>query len=294
MNKKNSEKISRHFQWMSSVHGDPAALARLNERMTWFYGQSDGRELYQTMLDAQETEVQQNSVRHLMPRYVADAGASCILEVGCGNGRLYRQLRQYGYGGSYSGIEVAEYIIDRNKEKHPEGTWKKALAYDIPFPTASFDLCFSLYVLEHFVYPERALAEMLRVLKPGGRLVIVFPDFAASGRFPAQLCGFTAGKASDKIKRGKWLDALVSFYDSRFRLPSELGKAVSKSGPFPVNRRPICLYYPDTMAPDIDAVYIASKQEIHQWAVSQGCQVEYPCGTKGEFSSQAFLVMKKS
>lgn len=293
MNEPSCEKISRRFQWTSSVTGDPATLARLNERMTWFYGQVQGRELYQTMLDTQEVDVPQDSVRHFMPRYVADSDAANILEVGCGNGRLYRQLRQYGYTGDYAGIEVAEYIIDHNKERHPEATWKATLVYDIPFPCASFDLCFSLYVLEHIVYPERALAEMLRVLKPGGKLVIVFPDFAASGRFPAQMCGFSSGKASEKIKRGKWLDALVSFYDSQLRLPAKLSKAASKFGPFPVNLAPICLSYPDVMAPDIDAVYIASKQEIHQWAVAQGCQVEYPCGTDGEFTAQAFLVMRK-
>ena len=48
------------------------------------------------------------------------------------------------------------------------------------------------------------------------------------------------------------------------------------------------------MAADIDAVYIASKLEVHQWAIDQGCQVEYPCGTKGDFASQAFLVVSKT
>ena len=269
------------------------ALARLNERMTWFYGQADGRELYQTMLDAQETDVSLNSVRHLMPRYVADSDAARVLEVGCGSGRLYRQLRQYGYNGSYAGIEVAQYVVGHNQERHPEATWEAALAYDIPFGDVSFDLCFSLYVLEHFVYPERALTEMLRILKPGGRLVLVFPDFAASGRFPSQFFGFSVGKAADKIKHHQWLDALVSVYDSRFNLPSALSKAATKFGPFPVNLAPLCLYYPDVMAADIDAVYIASKAEVHGWAVNYGCQVEYPCGTEGEFNSQAFIVLRK-
>ena len=290
---KNNEYISRQFRWISSVSGDSTALARLNERMTWFYGQAEGRELYQTMLDTQEAEVPKDSVRYHMPRYVADSGANKVLEVGCGNGRLYRQIREYGYAGKYTGIEVADYIIHGNQKRHPEAVWQGALAYDIPFPDASFDLCFSLYVLEHFVYPERALTEMLRILRPGGKLVLVFPDFSASGRLPSQLFGYSEGPAIQKIKKLHWIDALVSLYDSRVRLPKALRQASNRFGSFPVNTAPICLQYPGVMASDIDAVYIASKEEVHQWAVDNGCQVDYPCGTDGEFKSQAFLTIRK-
>ena len=270
------------------------ALAQLNDRMTWFYGQVEGRKDYQTMLDTQEADVPQDSVRYFMPRYVADSNASSVLEVGCGDGRLYRQLHQYGYEGEYTGIEVAEYIISGNQKRHPEAVWQAALAYDIPFQTASFDLCFSLYVLEHFVYPERALMEMLRVIKPNGRLVLVFPDFVASRRFPSQMFGFSPGKARDKIIQGGMLDFLVSLYDSRVRLPRALSNLADNFGPFPVNLSPLCLSRPDMMAADVDAVYVASKQEVYKWATAQGCQVEYPCGTEGEFNSQAFLVARKS
>jgi len=293
MSETNIRSISRHFQWVSSISGDATALAQLNDRMTWFYGQVEGRKDYQTMLDTQEANVPQDSVRYFMPRYIADSTASKVLEVGCGSGRLYRQIRQYGYSGEYAGIEVAEYIISGNQERHPEAVWQAALAYDIPFPTASFDLCFSLYVLEHFVYPERALMEMLRVLKPNGQLVLVFPDFAASGRLPSQFFGFSPGKATGKIKQGHFLDLLVSLYDSRVRLPKTLCKVSDDFGPFPVNLSPLCLAYPEIMAADIDAVYIASKEEVHKWATAQGCQVKYPCGTDGEFKSQAFIVARK-
>jgi len=43
----------------------------------------------------------------------------------------------------------------------------------------------------------------------------------------------------------------------------------------------------------VDAVYIASKNEVHDWAVQNGYQVDYPCGQQGEFREQVFLVISK-
>ena len=54
------------------------------------------------------------------------------------------------------------------------------------------------------------------------------------------------------------------------------------------------LSYPEIMGADIDAVYIASKKEVHYWATQLGFQVEYPCGTEGEFAEQAFIVIHKT
>lgn len=294
INKKNLMQGDRQFHWVSSVSGDVSVLANLDQQIAWFYGQAEGRELYQAMLDVEETIPPKESVRHLMPKYICDLKPGNILEVGCASGRLYRQLRNYGYEGAYSGIEVADYLIQQNIQQHPEATWKCATSYEIPFPNAFFDVCFSLYVLEHFVYPERALHEMLRVIKDGGRLILVFPDFVAAGRFPSQKLGFSpTSKASEKLRSGKIIDAIVSLYDSRVRLPKVLKSAVASFGPFPINTQPLCLSYPSVMAADVDAIYIASKEEVHDWATTNGYQVEYPCGTAGDFAEQAFMVINK-
>lgn len=287
---------SRQFQWMSSVLGNVEILSNLNEQMRYFYGQLEGRKQYQQMLDTQEDySPSEDSVRHLMPKYICEQKPKNILEVGCANGRLYRQLRSYGYLGVYCGVEVADYIIQQNQKRHPEATWKCATAYEIPFPDNYFDICFSLYVLEHLVYPERALREMLRVVKPNCRLILVFPDFVESGRFASQQLGFSPfGTASKKVQAGKVIDALVSLYDSRVRLPKALKNAVGRLGAFPINVSPVCLSYPELMATDIDAVYIASKKEVHDWAMVNGYGVDYPCDTNGEFAEQAFIVIAKT
>jgi len=52
--KSNLKPSSREFKWISSVNGDPEILSSLDKQMTWFYGQEDGREMYQLMVDSVE------------------------------------------------------------------------------------------------------------------------------------------------------------------------------------------------------------------------------------------------
>jgi SAM-dependent methyltransferase len=285
----------RGFHWMSSVVGDAATLSALDERMGRFYGQEGVRAPYEAMLREQDNApLDGKSVRQQMPIYVCGASPSRVLEIGCASGRLYRQLCRLGYSGQYCGVDVADYVMKENRRRHPEAQWSCARAYKLPFPDAAFDLCFSLYVLEHLVFPERALCEMLRVVAPGGRLVLVFPDFVVAGLLPSQMLGLSpGGSASQKLRQGRAVDALVSLVDSRVRLRCALRSVVRRCGPFPINVRPLCLGYPGLMAPDVDAVYIASKSEIESWAQDRGLAVEYPCGTAGEFSAQAFMVIRR-
>jgi ubiquinone/menaquinone biosynthesis C-methylase UbiE len=280
---------------MSSVTGDPERLSDLANQMAWFYGEVEGRALYQDMLaEQEESAFPESSVRHLLPKHVCDLKPANVLEIGCGDGRVFRQLRSYGFTGAYTGIEVADYIIEQNSRRHPDVTWMCANAYDIPSQDCTFEACFSLYVLEHLVYPERALREMIRVLVPGGRLLLVFPDFVESNLLSSQMLGFSpTGTALSKLRAGKVLDALISLYDSRVRLPNALKNAAAKYGPFPVNIQPVCLSYPSLMSPDVDAVYIASKREVQRWAETNGHKIEYPYGTEGELADQAFLVITK-
>ena len=63
--------------------------------------------------------------------------------------------------------------------------------------------------------------------------------------------------------------------------------------PFPVNARPLCLSHPSLMGPDVDAIYIASKREVQAWAEGERLAVEYPAGTEGEMSFQAFMVLAR-
>jgi SAM-dependent methyltransferase len=293
-----TQPVNRQFRWLSSITGDPALLSALNDHMAWFYSQQEGRQSYQTMLESIEESphpVENSDLdSEWLPKYICNLQPNLVLEIGCSTGRVYRQLRKQGYANDYFGLEVADYVIQQNIQRHPEATWKCSSAYEIPFPDNYFDLCFSTYVLEHLVYPERALKEMLRVIRQSGCLILVFPDFVASGRFASQQLGFSPiARAAEKLRSGRILDVLVSLYDSRVRLPRALKLARQDVGQFPVNLAPICLSYPDVMGADVDAIYVASKQEIHDWAVSQGYSVEYPSGIEGYFAEHTFMTIQK-
>jgi ubiquinone/menaquinone biosynthesis C-methylase UbiE len=290
-----SAPCDRRLRWISSTQGDPDALEHLDRQMAQFYGEAAARSRYQEMLDSQEeNQLAADSIASRFLDEIAGSGARTVLEVGCGNGWLYRHLRAKGFSGTYHGVEVAQYIIDRNSTRHPEGRWRRGTAYEIGLPDGSTDVCFAFYVLEHMVYPERGLEEMLRVVRPGGSLLLVFPDFVASGRLASQQTGFTLGRASEKLRKGRLFDAVVSLYDSRYRIPRHLQAARARVGSFPVNTRPICLTHRNVMSADVDALYIASKHEVVDWARNKGLRVEYPFGTEGEFNQHAALRIVKA
>jgi SAM-dependent methyltransferase len=284
----------RRLRWVSSTTGSPAALEELERRMTAFYSHSAHRERYQRMLDSQEdAPIPAGSLtEHLLIR-IARSGARSVVEVGCGNGWLYRHLRRVGYGGAYTGLEMAPWLIDRNRARHPEARWEAGTVYRLPNPADSVDACFAFYVLEHTVYPTRALAEMLRIVAPGGSLLLAFPDFRSFGFLPSQQTGLSPGNAREKLARGRYWDAALTLFDSRVRIRPRIRRASSCFGPFPVNTRPLCLDHPDLMWADIDAIYVAGKVEVADWARGQGCMVEFPCGTEGFYAHHAYLDIRK-
>ncbi len=111
--------------------------------------------------------------RDLAARFIEFAGVrdgESVLDVGCGTGSLTYALLDAAHGLRLTGIDQAPVFLDaaRTKPKAASVRFEQGDATALPFEDASFDRALSLLVL-HFV-PEfqRALAEMRRVVKPGG------------------------------------------------------------------------------------------------------------------------------
>ncbi len=110
---------------------------------------------------------------------------SQVLDVGCGTGGGVRALAARFPGvGRVVGIDKSETMVAEARARtdaaagaHVE--FAVADAHDLPFPDESFDSAFSLRVFEIIGEPRRVLAEMARVLRPGGRLVVNGPDVDA-------------------------------------------------------------------------------------------------------------------
>jgi ubiquinone/menaquinone biosynthesis C-methylase UbiE len=92
------------------------------------------------------------------------------LEVGCGRGSLSSYFADNGWDvilldSSLSVLNVAKQIFKRNRHK---AAFVKGDANILSFPDNTFDVTFSIGLLEHFENVVRPISEQLRVLKPGG------------------------------------------------------------------------------------------------------------------------------
>jgi hypothetical protein len=180
-------------------------------------------------------------------------------------------------------------VVARDKKMFPAATWLCGSIYDIPLPAATFDSVYAYFVLEHFVYPARALDRMVSLARPRGAVTLVFPDCIEMRRLGSQALGFIPGRAFERLRHGDPINALFNLYESRLRLPRALARVVEDHGPFPVNLNPRCLVDPELIQPDVDQVYISSKREVQQWAEANGLRVEFPAGVHGSFRETALV-----
>ncbi len=106
-----------------------------------------------------------------------------VVDVGCGLGYLGQTFWKYfGKGGSYLGIDMREGLIrDASKNSQDwaldgEAGFAVGDAYALPCKNDSADCVMCQTLLLHLEHPEKALAEMVRVAKPGGVIVCIEPD----------------------------------------------------------------------------------------------------------------------
>ena len=101
---------------------------------------------------------------------------SRVLDIGSGNGRMMMQLRSAGW--EVSGIEPDPKAA---AQAIAAGLNVKVGLLDDSLPEANFDAVTLSHVIEHLHEPVDTLKKCARVLKPGGVICIVTPNFAASG-----------------------------------------------------------------------------------------------------------------
>lgn len=100
-----------------------------------------------------------------------------VLDVACGTGVLARGMQRIvGASGSVSAIDINPGMLSVAREIAPGIDWREGAAEALPFPNESFDALVSQFGLMFFRDRRRAIGEMLRVLKPGGRLAVAVWD----------------------------------------------------------------------------------------------------------------------
>lgn len=98
---------------------------------------------------------------------------SKILDVGCGVGQVSNFLA--GRGFDVTGIDISSLFVKEAK-KLGKAKFRTMDSTILSFKDESFDAVISAETLEHITNPEKALSEMTRVLKKGGKLILRFPN----------------------------------------------------------------------------------------------------------------------
>ena len=97
-----------------------------------------------------------------------------ILEVGCRSGNL---TQFYYEGNDVVGIDVdRNALIEFEKRLSLKSHWVDVDSEDLPFDSGSFDIVVFSEVMEHLRFPQKALAEISRVLRKDGRLIGSVPN----------------------------------------------------------------------------------------------------------------------
>jgi SAM-dependent methyltransferase len=113
-----------------------------------------------------------DSLARDVERFVRPAGGGRMLDVGCGAGALALALAPHAR--EVVGVDPVPELLARARERAPaNATFVEADGTALPFADESFDLAGTLRTLHHVPRPERVLAELTRVTKRGGRVLVV-------------------------------------------------------------------------------------------------------------------------
>ena len=117
------------------------------------------------------TEYPDKLANYLISRYSIKPNHK-LLEVGCGRGDFLRGFIRSGI--DCHGVDQS----DTAKKICPEADIRLAdLEEKIPYEDNFFDVIYSKSVIEHFYYPDHLFTEIHRVLKPGGLVISLTPDW---------------------------------------------------------------------------------------------------------------------
>lgn len=148
---------------------DPSSLDR--EALRTFYETSD---TYYQALQERESAFFQGEYWRMVRAYIP--ASARLLDLGCGTGYSSQQLSRLGF--EITGMDISPKFLGNASSKidvHLHFAVGDAL--ELPFADQSFDGVSSYCMMEHVIDVAKAFGEIQRVLRPGGRLVIICPNY---------------------------------------------------------------------------------------------------------------------
>jgi demethylmenaquinone methyltransferase/2-methoxy-6-polyprenyl-1,4-benzoquinol methylase len=155
------------------------------------------------------------------------------LDVACGSGKLTRELHRLATKGLVVGLDFSGRMLRVAATGAPGPSYVRGDGLRLPFANETFDAATVAFGLRNFADPEQGLCEMRRVLRPGGRAVVL--EFVRPGRGPVgaayraylvhvlpQVGGWVSGDRAAYRYLSQTVDA--------YRTPEELVRLASNAG----------------------------------------------------------------
>ena len=152
--------MSRWLNWFRK----PAPATPLEEIRRSFNEAAADEEHFPSTIDPRIFHVQ------LILRFFGDLKNGRVLDVGCGKGRFARIVKDQNPQAHITAFDLAEVML---RSVAADITPCCGSMTELPFADSAFEAAYATESLEHAVDTEKAIAEMCRVVRPGGRIVII-------------------------------------------------------------------------------------------------------------------------
>ena len=153
---------------------------------------------------------------HKVLEIAGKLGGKKLLDIGCGDGTYTLLLKKALKADEAVGIEISAEAVGALKGKNIKAYQLDSDEKPFPFEDDSFDFVYCGKIIKHIFNPDHLLAEVARVLKPGGRCIITTPNLAGWPNRLSLLLGYQpfatsvspehegAGKLLMKGAEGQW------------------------------------------------------------------------------------------
>ena len=202
-----------------------------------------------------------------------------VLDVGCGPGGLTGELVARAGGAGVAAIDPATQFAEACRARHPDADVRVGAAEQLPWADGEFDAALSQLVIGFMRDPDRGVAEMMRVTRPGGTVAVCMWDIATGGMTmlrvfweavrsidPAaqgerQMAGTAEGDIAERFSRAGLVDVEDGALDARADYTGFED-----------------FWEPFTFAVGPAGAYLASLADERQAAVREACRAALPDG----------------
>ena len=143
------------------------------ERSPYLPGETTG---LKKILSQRKFEAAYHVWKRAIRRHSQARPISRILEVGCGPGNFALCLEKWFPESQLMALDLEDDLIRFASRRVQSAHFVRASSESIPLSTGSVDVVSALQVIEHFSTPENFLAEVARILRPGGILLLSTPN----------------------------------------------------------------------------------------------------------------------